>query len=368
MNNKIKLNPIRCISIRWVFIPFLILLGCTSAVKKVQNINQKSKIPVLVDTDLGGDPDDIQSLFRLLHYSDLLEIKGIISTPCSQIDSHPWDTIPQDILIREWIQRIDMDYLRSKGYPELMAEEEILEVVKKGSPKPGSPLPAGQSEGSAFTISKAKEHSPENPLWILVWGSMTTLAQALYDDPSIAPNIRIYAIGSTNTEHDSLSRNFVYSFMENDFQQLWWIENAILPKGKHETFRGVYQGGDQSGEWGNIAFVDHHIRGRGTNRDGLFEELAGDAFPVATYPKGTLKEGDSPTILYLISPVLGGVGDINDPTQESWGGQFRKADPDLFPNYYIDLDANPEVCQATINKWRIDYMEDWKERWERYNE
>jgi len=324
------------------------------------------KIPVIVDTDLGGDPDDIQSLFRLLHYSDILDIKAIVSTPCSQIDSHPWDTIPQDLLIQEWIQRIDMDHLRSKGYKDLMAEEELLQVVRKGSQQPQAPYPAGQTEGSELIAELASKYNPENPIWVLVWGSMTTLAQTLHDHPSIAPNIRIYSIGSTNTEHDSLSRNYVYQFMENEFADLWWIENAILPKGKHETFRGVYQGGEQSGEWGNIAFVEKTIRGKGTTRGGMFDRKSGDAFPVATWPQGTLKEGDSPSILYLISPSIAGVGNLDDPTRESWGGQFRLAFPEKFPNYYVDLDASPEECQATINKWRVDFMSDWKQRWEKY--
>jgi hypothetical protein len=345
----------------------MLLFGCSTKNKKEQDFNSKSKISVLIDTDLGGDPDDIQSLFRLLHYSDILEIKGIVSTPCSQIESHPWDTIPQDLLIKEWIQRIDLDFLRAKGYNDLMQEEEVLGVVKKGSQKPLPPSINGNTEGSDFIIETSKKYSKEDPLWVLIWGSMTTLAQALHDDPSIASNIRIYSIASSNTEHDSLSRNFVYEFMKSDFPDLWWIENGILPKGKYETFRGVYQGGEQSGEWGNIAFVEKNIRGKGTARGGMFDQKPGDAFPVATWPKGTLKEGDSPSILYLISPIIGGVGDIHDPTQESWGGQFRKADQDLFPNYYIDLEASPEVCQATINKWRLAYMKDWKERWERYD-
>jgi hypothetical protein len=346
----------------------VLLFGCSTKNKQELASSSKPKIPVLIDTDLGGDPDDIQSLFRLLHYSDLLEIKGIVSTPCSQIENHPWDTIPQDLLIKEWIQRIDLDFLRAKGYTDLMPEEQVLDVVKKGSQKPLPPSRNGNTEGSDFIIETAKKYSKEDPLWVLVWGSMTSLAQALHDDPSIAPHIRIYSIASSNTEHDSLSRNFVYEFMKTDFPDLWWIENGILPKGKHETFRGVYQGGEQSGEWGNIAFVEKNIRGKGTTRGGLFDQKSGDAFPVATWPKGTLKEGDSPSILYLISPIIGGVGDIHDPTQESWGGQFRKADPDLFPNYFIDLDASPEVCQATINEWRLAFMKDWKERWKRYAE
>ena len=40
---------------------------------------------VLVSTDLGGDPDDTQSLIHLLHYSDILKIEGILSGTLSYI-------------------------------------------------------------------------------------------------------------------------------------------------------------------------------------------------------------------------------------------------------------------------------------------
>ena len=101
---------------------------------------------------------------------------------------------------------------------------------------------------------------------------MTTLAQALYDEPAIAPNIRIYSIGSTNTQLDSLSRNFLYTFMQDQFPNLWWIENAIMSKGSHETFRGVYLGGNQEGEWGNQVFVKANIRGKGSTRGAPFRK------------------------------------------------------------------------------------------------
>ncbi len=322
---------------------------------------------VIVDTDLGGDPDDIQSLFRLVHYSDILKVKGLIATPCTQIEQHPWDTIPRKKLISEWIRRIDVDHLRRKGYDALMTEAALLEQVKDGSQTPGLPSDDRTSEGSAWMIRQAAQYSKENPLWILVWGSLTTVAQMLHDAPEIAPNIRIYAIGSTNTQHDSVSRNYVYNFMETQYPGLWWIENGTLPKGKHETFRGVYQGGIQTGEWANTAFIGANIKGHGTTHQGLFNEKCGDTFPAANWPASTLKEGDSPSILYLLSPVIGKVGNVDDPTSESWGGQFRKANPEKFPNYYVDLDQSPEICQATINQWRKPFLIDWKVRWDRYD-
>jgi hypothetical protein len=71
--------------------------------------------------------------------------------------------------------------------------------------------------------------------------------------------------------------------------------------------------------------------------------------------------------LFLLSQVIGGVGDVDDPTRENWGGQFRPYDRQQFPNYYVDLDQAPEDCQMTIGKWRLDILRDWQSRWDRYD-
>ncbi|GAB4415462.1 MAG: hypothetical protein OHK0039_24050 [Bacteroidia bacterium] len=323
---------------------------------------------VLIDTDLGGDPDDIQSLYRLVHYSDVLHVRGIVSTPCRDSVGHPWDTLPQVSLIQTWITRIDVEHLRDRGYTALMPEDSLLTRVKAGSQQPGPPRPGGATEGSRWIAAAAASQPADRPLWVLVWGSLTTVVQALHDAPEIAGRIRIYSIGSTNTLHDSLSRRYLLDFMETQYPGLWWIENGTLPKGRYETFRGVYQGGDQTETWGNQAFVATHIRGHGSTHNGMFAERCGDVFPVATSPAGTLKEGDSPSMLYLLSPVLAQIGDVDDPTRPSWGGQFRLADSLRFPHYYIDLDLPPKQCQATISQWRRDFLADWAARWDRYGD
>jgi hypothetical protein len=324
--------------------------------------SQETTYRVLISTDLGGDPDDIQSLYRLIHYSDVLRIEGL--TSCTGPNSSP-----SADLIRHWVMRVDVEHLRNRGYGELMRESDILAGVRQGALTPGGPSGGRRTEGSDWMVRCA--HTPDplglsRPLWVLVWGSLTDLAQALHDDPTIAPKIRINCTGSSNTVHDPASRDYLYRFMTESFPSLWWIEDGVLPRLSHDTFRGVYLGGDQSGEWGNVAFIERNIRGHGSKHGGLFAECCGDAFPVATWPAGTLKEGDSPTLLYLLSPVLGGVGDVDDPTQESWGGRFHRPEPGRFPNYYVDLDADADTCQATINKWRKAFLADWKLRWDWY--
>jgi hypothetical protein len=313
---------------------------------------------VLVSTDLGGDPDDIQSLYRLIHYSDVLKVDGI--TSCTG----PGST-PSAGLIQHWIRRVDVEHLRSNGYPELMSEQALLDSVVQGATTAGRPAIGQGTDGSRKIIERALAESDEI-LWVPVWGSITDVAQALHDAPEIASRIRINYIGSSNTMSDPDARDYVFEFMTEQHPELWWIENGVLPKLSRDTFRGVYQTGEQGGEWGNIAFIEQNIRGLGSNHDGMFDEVCGDAFPVAGWPQGSLKEGDSPTLLHLISPVFGGVGNVDDPTVESWGGQYYKLDPERFPNYYTDLDADSQTCQETISKWRLDYLGHWKDRWKRY--
>lgn len=319
---------------------------------------------VFVSTDLGGDPDDMQSMIHMMHYTDILKIEGIISTagPGSE---------PKVDLIREWVMRADLDHLRKQGHTELMSEEEVVSRLAQGAVDPQEPKDGADTDGSRLLIERAHAADPlgqNRPLWVLVWGSMTDVAQALHDDPTIAAKIRIYSIGSSNTVADPKSREYVFNGMKDKWKDLWWIENGILPRYETDTFRGYYQGGDQSGEWGNKEFILQNIRGHGTTHNGMFEKKLGDAFPTAGGKNQLLKEGDSPSFTYLLSPIVGGVGNVDDPTAESWGGSFRKPHPDLYPNYYCDLDAPAKECQATINRWRKDYLGDWKQRWGWYGD
>jgi hypothetical protein len=311
---------------------------------------------VFVSTDLGGDPDDIQSLYRLLHYSDHMAIEGIISSPGPGAENEAEK-------IRRWIREIRIDDLRRKGHTELISEAEALALVRQGLTEPGPPGPGRATEGSRLLVERALAEDPAGlgrPLWVQVWGSLTDVAQALHDEPRIAERIRIYSIGSSNTMADEAARDWVYRFMEERAPRLWWIENGLLPRRSSDTFRGVYQGGVQDGEWGNQEFVRQNIRGHGP---------AGDAFPLATSPMDTLKEGDSPAMLYLLSPRIAGVGDLDDPTQPSWGGSFARPDPDRFPHYYRDIaPGDPEKCQETISRWRVDFLSHWKARWDWYLE
>jgi hypothetical protein len=89
-----------------------------------------------------------------------------------------------------------------------------------------------------------------------------------------------------------------YNYLEQHYPTLWIIE-------ANSTYRGWFVGGNQTGEWGNTAFVTAHVAGCGA---------LGTYF--ATQLRGTIKMGDTPSVVYLLRNTP------EDPTQPGWGGRF----------------------------------------------
>ena len=131
----------------------------------------------IILTDIENEPDDTESLVRLLLYSNEIDIEGIIATTsCWMPDAvHP-QSISQVIQAYEKVQSNLKKH--HPGFPEAKA---LYPLVKKGLPKYGMKgVGEGMdSEGSDWII-KVLENEDERPLWISTWGGANTLAQALF--------------------------------------------------------------------------------------------------------------------------------------------------------------------------------------------
>ncbi|HPD16921.1 MAG TPA: DUF1593 domain-containing protein [Planctomycetota bacterium] len=288
---------------------------------------------VVVSSDIGGsDPDDFQSMVHLLLYADVLDIEGLVSSP-------PGKGRAEHIL--EVIAAYEEDFpnlvKHSAGYPR---PEALRTLTKQGATDPAPPAGfSAPTEGSRWIIERAKAHDPQaRPLWVLVWGSITDVAQAVRDDPAIKKSIRVHSIGSWNTAQDRASRDYLF----REHPNLWWIESDT-------TFRGMYMGGPQEGDLGNRSFVERHVRGHGALGDLYFRK------------KADIKMGDTPSVLYLLR------GNPDEPTAEHWGGAFVRPEPDSRPTYWHDNPAPALADQGkpgakTVNRWRGDYLRDWQQR------
>ncbi len=284
---------------------------------------------VIISSDIGGsDPDDFQSFVHLFLYADVLDLEGLISSP-------PHAGRAENIL--EAIDAYEKDYANLKNYAEnFPAPDALRRITKQGATAPAPDRGwSTATSGSKWIIARAKTKD-ERPLWVLVWGSMTDVAQAVHDDPSIKSKLRIYSIGSWNTQQDRAARDYVFK----NHTDLWWIES-------NTTFRGMYMGGKQDGEWGNRRFVDTYVKGHGA---------LGELF---AQKKRDIKMGDTPSLLYLLR------GKAEDPTSSHWGGAFVKTSHG--PNYWTDnpdrtLSERGRAGAKTVNRWRIEYLRDWRKR------
>lgn len=245
---------------------------------------------IIVSSDIGGtDPDDNQSMIHLLMYNDMFDIEGLVSSPsfgCGSADE-----------IRRMIGIYEKDYDRLKKHASgLVSPDSLRRICKQGrqglAPFKGYLEP---TEGSEWIVRQARRPS-DRPLWILVWGTLEDVAQALHDAPDIKDKIRIYYIGGPNKKWGVNS----YAYIADSFPDVWMIEN-------NSTYRGLIADGKRDCE-ADSRYYERVMSGAG---------YMGADF--INYYKGRVKMGDTPSLLYLMD------GDPECPEKENcWGGSFER--------------------------------------------
>ena len=266
-----------------IIVLFAFLLSCSQALEK------SLKPRVIISSDIGGtDPDDFQSMIHLLMYADEFQIEGLVSSPYGEGSTQNF---------QDMIDLYEIDYPQlSTHAPELPSPQSLRDITKQGR-KYAAPFKgySTATEGSEWIIKCAKKES-EQPLWVLVWGGIEDLAQALHDAPEIKEKIRVYWIGGPNKKWSINA----YSYIALHHPDLWMIES-------NSTYRGWFMDEDSPEDLKGDAFYKNYIDGRGAMGKDFIK-----------YYDGNIKMGDTPSLVYLMN------GDPNDPTGESWGGSFER--------------------------------------------
>ena len=181
--------------------------------------------------------------------------------------------------ILEVIDRYERDFANLRSHSDRYPTPDGLRAITKQGEIDVAPYAGVRqpTEGSRWIVERARAADPR-PLYVLVWGGLEDLAQALHDAPDILPKLRVYFIGGPN----KMWSVEAYDYIERQHPGLWTIEAS-------STYRGWFTGGNQAGECENSAFVAQHVAGRG----------ALGAF-FATQLRGSLKMGDSPSVGYLL--------------------------------------------------------------------
>lgn len=289
----------------FVFISVFLLLFCQSLYSQV---NPKPRVIIL--TDIEADPDDTQSLVRLLLYSNVIDIEGLIAT------TSVWkktSVAPESInkLIQAY-GKVQSNLIKHEA--SFPGAEALLLKVKKGLPKYGM-LGVGDgkdSEGSDWII-KVLEKDDDRPLWVSVWGGVNTLAQVLYKIDKTKPKVESKKL---------ISKLRVYTISDQDDSGIWIRNN--FP----DLFYIVSPGDDYgSATWSTINSYINGIDNRKISNNWLAQNIQQEHGPLgAVYPDVAYgMEGDTPSWLNLIP---NGLSNPEHPDWGGWGGRYELYKPD----------------------------------------
>ncbi len=305
-------------------------------------------------TDIGGDPDDQQSLIRLMLYTNELDVEVLLASAAGTRGELK-EAITRPDLIRQIVAaygQVRPNLLRhAGGWPE---EAELQARVVAGNPQRGrGAIGAGHdTAGSARLRERIEAGTAERPLNITIWGGQTDLAQVLWRVKHEGGAAGLAALARKFRVYDINDQDGIAAWLRTEFPGLNYIW-AQAPAGADKrmgTYRGMYLTGAEATT--SRAWVEANVVARGP---------LGALYPLKTWtapnPHGCLKEGDTPAWFFFLPR---GGNDPADPTKPGWGGRFaREAD-----GWYRDVPAavagyDPRI---EVSRWRDDFQRDFARR------
>ena len=301
-----KLHPVR------LTIFFLLYMLALQPV--YSQVSSRNRLIVL--TDIENEPDDTESMIRLMLYSNEIDIKGLIATTSVHMKN---EIHPESInrIIRTY-GKVQSNLLRhASGYP---AAEHLLQLVKNGLPEYGMQGVGNDknSEGSAWII-KTLEQNDSRPLWISVWGGVNTLAQALFTLKNMKSETELARL---------IAKLRVYTISDQDDSGIWIRNNFPT------LFYIVSPGGYGRATWTGMNSFVPGIDNETISTAWLANNIQQNHGPLgALYPDVAYgMEGDTPSWLSLIQ---NGLNDPAYPEWGGWGGRYELYQPKL-----SDIDVN----------------------------
>ncbi|HEY1109279.1 MAG TPA: DUF1593 domain-containing protein [Opitutaceae bacterium] len=311
----------------------------------------KPRLAVL--TDIGGDPDDQQSLVRLMVYANEFDIELLLAS-ASGTPGELKVAVTKPELIRAIVsaygQVLPNLQRQATGWP---SAETLLGRIVSGNPQRGRKFigDGHDTTGSRALIERIDAGTVERPLNISIWGGQTDFAQALWrvkqdrGSDGFAAFIRKFRV------YDINDQDKIADYIRAEFPGMTYIlSQARQGRDKREgQYRGMYLTGDES--LTSRAWIDANVLSKGP---------LGALYPTKTWtapnPHACMKEGDTPAWFFFLP--LGG-NDPADPTKPGWGGRYaRQAD-----GWYYD--APPETGKDprdAVSRWRPDFQRDFAKR------
>jgi hypothetical protein len=300
---------------------------------------------LVVMTDIGGDPDDEQSIVRFLLYACDFEVEGLC-TGFGHGHTLQWASrrrITRPDLIRKAVDaygQVLPNLLKHRA--DFPSQERLTTLIKVGSNgDPHSVGPGRDSEASDWIIRVLDRDDPR-PVWFAIWGGPRELAQAIWKVQTTRTAEQLAAFKRKIRVHSIVDQDRTALWVKEKHPDVFWIFS-------NGQFRGFFKEGDQamvSPEW-----LERNVR-TGHGPLGLI-------YPPKAAGKVGVKEGDTPAFLYVLPD---GLSDPERPEWGNWGGRFeRSGRGNEFVTTQDLCDGAPDKLYP-VHRWRTAYQNDFEAR------
>ena len=348
----------------------------------------KRRYIMLTDIFHGFEVDDIQSLIRLLLYSNEIEIVAMITnTSCFVKKNKPeHEQIIHDIIDAYGKVKPNLD-CHTAGYPtaDYLHSVTVSGISSFGLlPGWGFAHKRYENNPGVLNIMQVADMDDDRPIYVGLWSGANTLAQAIWQ----------YERTRTPEQFNRfLSKLRIYGISDQDHAVRWirkkygnklyfitspskgsWFGNYTYYKATWPGISGdKFDHGSEDGinKTKGFSGADFSLIDNDWIKKNVIE--VSDYGKLYPYPK-FLTEGDSPSFMWIIPNGL------NNPERVDyggWGGRFKKYLPkksqfgvtEKYPVWTVTSDTvmgNDGVLhnspQATIWRWRKDFQNDFAAR------
>ena len=296
----------------------------TAGLAKGEN-GQKPRLVVCTDiAPADVEPDDMESMVRLMAYADCFEVEALITSVGWNCDPYPkeWSDYLFRVIeayrkdVRNLMKRSNQqgflpieqesgqqqigywpsaDYLKSRAV--MGSERGGIKVIGEGNDSPGSEL-----------LIRLADENDSRPIYVAAWGGANTLAQAIW---------RVKQTRSTEELKRFVRKFRIYTITDQDMQYNMRMDRAYsshmwLRREFKDDLQFIWDEGtwQEQCELGKRHWQQHkeNIQGKGA---------LGKEYP--TYKWGV--EGDTPSFLYVMP---NGLNDPEDPHQAGWAGYHER--------------------------------------------
>ncbi|EMI25836.1 protein containing DUF1593 [Rhodopirellula europaea SH398] len=298
-----------------------------------------TKPRMIVTTDLGADPDDEQSLVRMLVCANEFDIEGlVVSTGCWKKKQS--NTNMLDKIVDAYGECYDNLKVHAEGFPtpEYLRSISVMGQLGYGMSDVGD---GKDSLGSDMIIASADRDDPR-PIWVGGWGGTNNVAQAIWTVSKTRSKEDLEKFLAKLRVYDILGQDDAGAWIAKNYPQVFYIR-ATKVYGWQPPKNGDYQKND--------------IQSHGP---------LGALYPDTKWAT----EGDTPAYMHIYPT---GLNDPDQIDQGGWGGRFSfkkktgiksmsgvKGEERKFDPY--EMWGNTSDGTGAIKRWSKGYNNDFAAR------